>query len=249
MKYLEIDVRVSSDGEFFVNHDPVTNTDYSQRVVLKNTHSSTVREIFFQNGEKILSLADALHIFSQRSKLEQILCIDIKDYGYEEILLTQVRKFGLEHKVVFISGIPQSLVSLAKLGTLSPLILSHWNSMAWGLIGSLLTNFLHNTVLSIFSFIVLGKSKYSMELNRKAVGFNYTILLDELPNEMIDILSQNGGGVCVHKTVATHKLRKYCEQRNLSFWVFSVSNQKEYNKYISKLGVDVIFCDKQIKGV
>ena len=31
---------------------PVTNTDYSQRVVLKNTHSSTVREIFFQNGEK-----------------------------------------------------------------------------------------------------------------------------------------------------------------------------------------------------
>lgn len=241
--YLEVDVRASSDGEFFLHHNPNTGEDFSADLGFSKTTSKVLKKIQFKNGEKLLTLEAALTIFLKRKHKAQRICLDIKDFGYEDKYLELVRRFKIENNVVFVSWIPQTLIRLSELGTTAPLILSHWNSLKFGLIGRLFSSLLSNTIFTLSKYVFLGKNKYHTDLIGRSLGYQYAILLHEIPAVLLRILSVNGGGICVHKSLACPRLNRYCRQNHLALWIFSVSGSKEFYRYANEFHADVIFCD------
>ncbi|MGE4298369.1 MAG: hypothetical protein AB7E47_10105 [Desulfovibrionaceae bacterium] len=246
MKYLEIDTRVSRDGKIYINHNPATGQNHSCQVVFKETDSSQLNTITFKNGEELLSLANTLEIFSRLSNLGQILCIDIKDFGFEKEHLKLVKQFNLEDRVAFVSWIPQTLISLAELGTSSPLVLSHFNTTVMGNVGKILTKACRKLILPFSHFVLLGQDSYSRPLGDKSVGYQHAILLHTIPDSILKMLTINGGGICTHRSMATRKLSQYCKQVGLSLWVFSASTISTFDKCTKELNADVVFCETNL---
>ena len=105
-----MDTRASRDGEVFIHHDHCTDPSFSQQIVFDRTPAATIRRITFPNGEHILSLDEGLALFAARKHPGQKLCLDLKDFGFEEEHLRLVRYHGLEASVVFVSWAPQVLL-------------------------------------------------------------------------------------------------------------------------------------------
>ena len=250
VQYIEIDTRVSKDGEIYVYHDTVfNNRNKKQRIYLSKIDSSIINESLYSDGQKILLLQEALDIFRNRIYDNQILCIDIKDFGFEKKHLEMVRNAGLENNVCFVSWMPQSLVALKELGAQTPLILSHWNLIRFGIVSKLLCWFFRNGWLRIFHFIIIGHNKFSTPLANFAHGFQHGYFSNELPDNLADILAQSNGGICVNLMVVSKKLINYCKKKNLKLWVFSVKDKKSFDRYNILDGIDVIFCDNAAKLV
>lgn len=244
--YLEIDTRVSSDGKIYVYHDSSVRAKGLTHVFSK-TPSSILDNIKYQTRENILSLSDALLIFKKSIPKQQRLCIDIKDYGFEKEYIELINKYDLEKNIIFVSWIPQTLLDLKRLGANTPFILSHWNVMRFGWLGGVIHRILRNKIFSIKHFVLIGGNKSTHALPSLAHGYQHTIIIQELPYELLTILSNSGGGICVHISMLNKKLACYCEKNNLKLWIFSVNNYKQYLKYGKKAAIDVIFSDNAIE--
>ena len=241
--YLEVDTRVSKDGEIFVNHNPHTGKSFTRNVVFSKTLASEIKQIKFKNGEKILDLENCLSIFKNRKNVDQILCIDIKDYGFEEEHLSLVKKYNLERNIIFISWIPQILIKLQNLDANIPLILSHWNFYEYKVVGKLIGKLIKNKKIRIFRHILMDKNLYNSDLVDFEHGYQHTIVFQNLPNEILKLLSFSKGGICIHKSMFGKNIAEYCRKNDLKRWVFSVSTKKEFYKYANNPGIDVVFCD------
>ena len=121
--YLEVDTRVSKDGEIYLRHDAKLGKAFSISGNINSIEAFRINKIKHQSGENILSLKNALEYFKMHSKDNQKFCIDIKDYGFEKEHLQIVRESGLNKKVCFISWIPQAILRLFEINKNIPLIL------------------------------------------------------------------------------------------------------------------------------
>ncbi|MES9902140.1 MAG: glycerophosphodiester phosphodiesterase family protein [Sedimenticola sp.] len=242
VKYFEVDTRVTSDGEIFVYHD----SDFKSTDGIKTfnkMNGNQVKALAHSNGEGIATLLQALTDFKAYSKGEQIFCIDIKDFGFEEVHLKVVRDVGVEDQVVFVSWIPQTLIRLSELGAQTPLILSHWNLKSFKWIGSLISRALKNKTIKVGPFVLIGNNVADHELGVLSHGFQHALVTTDIPNHLLEILKQSRGGICVHTSVVQKRLRNYCSKNSLSLWVFSVTAVDEYTRYAKLPDVDVVFCD------
>ena len=125
--YIEVDTRVSSDRKIYLHHDPATDATVTPSVTFNTSPSSIVDKCKYNNGDRILSLVDALECIKSEPSFKGTFCIDIKDYGYEREHLDTVRSAGMEHQVAWVSWIPQSLLRLRDLGTTAPIVFSHFS--------------------------------------------------------------------------------------------------------------------------
>lgn len=241
--YLEIDTRVSQDGVIYVYHSASTSADMTRKINFAETLSSVVDTVQFKNAEKILTLEECLQAFKSRKNSKQRLCLDIKDYGFEENHLSLVKKFGLEENVIFVSWIPQTLIRLKEIGAETPLILSHWNFIKYKYVGKLIVNFFSNKIMSIGRYVLLGRNNYNLPLDKYSKGFQHAILLQEIPEYLLKILKSSGGGICIHKRMVSKTLLRYCQQSDIQLWIFSVSDKEEFDKYAKENGIDIVFCD------
>jgi len=244
IKYLEIDVRASNDGILYIFHDPCTGKDTSEAICFKKTNSEYINKVFYKNGEKILALEEALKVFKSKKGINQILCIDIKDYGYEINYINLIRKYELEKSVIFITWIPQTILELNKLGAKTPFILSHFNftDYLW-ITGNIITNLFKNCKINMFEFVILGKNRYNDSLTNIDKGYQHCLFIQEIPPELEIILSSSEGGICIPKNMANKKLLDYCFNKNIKVWIFSVDSIEEFEEYSSNRQIDVIFCN------
>ncbi|MCG8050194.1 MAG: hypothetical protein JAY94_04355 [Candidatus Thiodiazotropha endolucinida] len=243
ISYFEVDTRVSSDGDIFIYHDPTFIDIKGARHRLSELKGSKIRTLRHPDGEPIATLDQALNDFSKYSRSDQIFCIDIKDYGFESEHLDVVRANNIESKVVFVSWIPQSLYQLAQLGCQSALILSHWNLLRFGNFGYLVSHLLSKTLQGIGPFVFLGKDRIRSSLEQLAHGYQHCFVASELPNDLLEILSSSGGGICVHTSMVRTSLIEYCKKNSLALWIFSINDVPSYQHWLNKEGIDVIFCD------
>lgn len=242
--YLEIDTRVSSDGEVFVYHDPcLASSALTSRALIAETPGVTLRAVTYANGERLLRLDEALAMFAHRICKAQVLCIDIKDYGFEEQHLRLVRDADLELNVTFISWIPQTLIALNLLGAQSPLVLSYWNVRRYGVGGRWLCRALENRVCRIFRYVIIGRRQCDGPLDGIAHGYQHVLVCDTLPDSLATMLAKSGGGMCVHVSSVSHELSAYCQEKQLRLWVFSARSEEEFLEYALQEGVHVVFCD------
>jgi glycerophosphoryl diester phosphodiesterase len=241
--FLEVDVRVSREGEMFVWHDPRTRKLGNIDLSFATTHAKDLSLVRHQNGETILNLSEALRIFSSNARPGQKFCIDIKDFGFEEGCLQMVREAGLESRVCFVSWIPQTLLRLRELHTSAPLILSCCNLFRLGPVGAVLDSLLANSCLRLGWIVLLGRNKASSRLGSLAHGFQHAFFCRRVPTQILEALTSSGGGICVHHLLVGHKLIKYCQDSGLQLWVFSAATTQQFVRYSSNAGIDVVFCD------
>jgi glycerophosphoryl diester phosphodiesterase len=232
--WLELDTRVSIDGEVFVYHDAKA---------FSTTPGSILRAIRYPDGDPLLSLQAALEMFGQLSRPTQTLCIDIKDSGFESTHLKLVRNAGLEDRVIFISWIPQTILELHDLGTTAPLILSYFSMLDIGVVGKWGARWLARRRYQLGHFAVIGAETATQRLGNLAHGFQHAMLCQHLPSPILSALCANRGGVCVHRSFVGPRLSQYCREMGLQLWTFSVRTTSEYIRYAARPEIDVVFCD------
>lgn len=240
--YLEIDTRVSADGKIFVYHDASFKTDKKNIIKISTSLSKNIQSVNHICGNKLLLLEDFLIVFSKRKHKEQKLCIDIKDYGFEQLHFNLIKKYNLEKHIVWISWIPQTLIRLHEINPEIPKILSYINLQNLGLLGKLLEKMCIYKI-PFTNFILFGKFYYKYNLKQKSIGYQHAYLAQTLPEDLIKILSQSKGGICIQKKILSKKVINYCKKNNLLLCIFSIKNLKEYN-YYSKQPINIIFIDK-----
>ena len=242
--YLEIDTRASSDGHIFVYHDAYTNpSSLSSRILIAETSARVIRRVRYNNGEQLLTLEQALNIFRNRTRNDQVLCIDIKDYGFENKHLRLVRNAGVESNVIFVSWIPQTIICLQEIGARSPLILSQWNLIRFGLAGKFVSMLLENCTFRIFRYVIIGRSRFADRLDGMNHGYQHAFVCDSIPNTLSNAIARSGGGICVHLSSLGRRIKSYCKKNQLRLWAFSVGGEKDFLKYGMQEGIDVLFCD------
>ena len=240
---IEVDTRVSKDGEIYLFHDPSTVDATKPPFVFGTTHSSDINKSEYPNGDKVLSLRAALETLRNNKTFSGRFCIDIKDYGYEEAHLELVRENGLEERVCWVSWIPQTLVRLHELGATSPLVFSHFNVFRLGVAGQSILHLLRNQVVHFKQYVLLGQNTIDTPSAYLSSGHQYTYCCRELPAAMEQLIVQSGGGICVPIQAVCKQLTRYCMDKSIQLWIFSVSTTADFIKYAEQSEVDIIFCD------
>lgn len=243
VQYIEIDTRVSKDGKIYVYHDSKLGKEIAKKLYFFSVESKVLNALTYENGEPLLTLEYALDLFKNRPDKNQILCIDIKDFGYEEKHLSVVNKRGLIHNIVFVSWIPQTLIKLYELGATCPLIFSHINLIKLKFLGNIISNIIKNTKIKISRSILSGKNKISDPLGNYKMGYQHNFLITDIPDFLTKILKEKNGGICIHKSMFGKGIIEMCRKNGLGLWVFSVNDIKEFLYYSKNPDVDVVFCD------
>ena len=241
--YLEIDARVSKDGEIYLYHDPITGNDIDGSFAFAQSCSHQVELFRFTNGQPLLSLTETLERFKRRAYQRQILCIDIKDYGFEDRYIELVRAADLEDHVYFVSWIPQTLIRLWELGARSPLILSHWNLLKLGKLGNVLTRMLKDRIVRFGNFVFMGVNKIEANLGSLSHGYQHSLICQEIPDILLEVLISSSGGIIMHFSMMGDALASYCLYHKLKLWLFSARDTRQYIRYAKNPAVDVVFCD------
>jgi glycerophosphoryl diester phosphodiesterase len=243
VRWLELDTRVSIDGEVFVYHNASIRMPGSRALPFSTTPGSVLSTISYPDGQPLLSLKAATEKFARLSGPTQKLCIDIKDAGFESVHLKLVQDAGIENRVVFISWIPQTILRLHDLGTTAPLILSYVSALDLGVVGKWVVRWLAHRRYQLGHFAVIGAETAAEHLGNLAHGFQHAMLCQHLPPPILSALHANRGGVCVHRSFVGPRLSQYCREMGLQLWTFSVRTSSEYIRYASRPDIDVVFCD------
>ena len=243
VKYLELDIRVSKDGNPYVYHDPNTGQDVGAKVQICETDSTELNKLRYANGEGLLTLEQTLEYFSTHGGAYQKLAIDIKDYGYEDILLQMVESHGLTDKIVWVSWMPHSLIRFHELGSKIPLILSHVNISKYAIFGDVISLLFSKMLIKRSSNVVFGGQRINVPLGKYSQGYLHALVGTRLPVKLRNILQENGGGICVHSSNLCARLFSYCRKSGLELWVFGLPTAVEYLEALSNPSIDVAFCE------
>jgi glycerophosphoryl diester phosphodiesterase len=106
---IELDVRISGDGQLIVSHDDNLKKVFGKDVSIKDT---TLKELKSLTEERIISLEEALHFLG--SKVSKIL-VELKEAGYEKEVLNLIKKENLEDRVIVVSFLEDALTRIRKL--------------------------------------------------------------------------------------------------------------------------------------
>lgn len=241
--YLEVDTRASSDGVLYLYHDPRAGGDIDEPFTFDRTTSEEIAARRYTDGQPLLTLAEALDLFAERRDGEQVLCLDIKDYGYEETHLELVRSRGLEQQIAFVSWIPQTLLRLYDLGTVSPLVLSHLNLRMLGPVGRFFSFAARNALIPFGSLVMIGSARFDAPLDGCATGYQHSLVCTDLPPRLASALAAHGGGIGVPMELIDARLLNYCHRHGLDVWFFTVRSTTEFLWYASRPEIGVIFSD------
>lgn len=242
IRYLEIDTRIGPDGAIYVRHNPWSSFLRSLGIVPINSHISKDSSSW-DRGE-LFPLQEALRIFSDCSHASQKLCIDIKDYGFEDLHLELVRQAGLEDRVCFVTWIPQTILRLHLLGTKCPLVLSYFDLGRFGWLGRAVDRMLANCCARFGWFVILGRNRCAEVPGSLAQGLQHGLFCVGLPTKLADVLRNSHGGICIQRHLVNHKLIARCLDIGLQLWTFSVSTKASFVQYARQPGVEVVFCDR-----
>ncbi len=242
-RYVEVDTRADGDGNIWIYHDGSLGSEIATRGTFRELSSSKLRESRFVDGQPLFRLSEALQTFSERPREDQILCLDIKDVGFESAHLQAVRDAGLEDKVVFISWAPQVLLRLHQLGTKAPLVLSYLDLTRLGVMGKGISRLVCRRIFRIGVLVGLGRDRVTDPLEEHAWGFQHGVISCGLPDEVERMLADQAGGICVPRWLLCEELVRRCRERRLQIWTFSVLGRGDLRRTMRRYDVDVIFCD------
>ena len=102
LDYIEVDVRVTSDGNLVLSHDKDLKRMIKKKVSINRITLEELKSYHFEDGQQIITLQECFDLI--KGKIKAILDIKICDYASKIIDL--IKKYNLEQDVIIqsISG-------------------------------------------------------------------------------------------------------------------------------------------------
>lgn len=124
VKQVEFDIRVTRCGTPLIYHDeaaPDANGDlnYICKIMAKDRHA--LGGVFAH-----IPTADALFSAASQHSNKAHLLVDIKDAGFEHMLVALAKAYRLEDRITWVSWLPETLYAIRDLLPEAKLTLSHW---------------------------------------------------------------------------------------------------------------------------
>lgn len=241
--WLEIDTRVAADGSIFVYHNPSASAPLSVRGRLAWLSGRELRRARYPTGESMLEFEEAIEIFSRQSRGPQRLCVDMKDFGFEQTHLEIVERYSVADRVCWMSWIPRSLRRLRALGARGALILAHCNLTRLASFGRWLESAFADRAIHLSHLVLFGSAHERSLLQARAHGFQHGLLASQLPSPLERFLAESGGGICINRLLVNEQVFQYCRSAGLQLWVFRVKSAAAYQRYAALGDVNLVFCD------
>lgn len=102
---VELDVRKTKDDKVVVIHDAKVDKTTSGKGSVSELTLDEIKQLVTEKGEKVPTLEEALDFLDLKVKI----IIELKETGFEEEVLRQIRERGLENNVVIVSFIEEAL--------------------------------------------------------------------------------------------------------------------------------------------
>lgn len=124
VQQVEFDIRVSRCGTPLIYHDEAT-TDYSGQ--LHRICDVMARDRDRMGGKfGYMPSADALFSAAARHPNKARLLVDMKDAGFEDMLIALAHAHGITDRIVWVSWLPETLYAVRDQLPHAELTLSHW---------------------------------------------------------------------------------------------------------------------------
>jgi glycerophosphoryl diester phosphodiesterase len=240
--YIEIDTRATRDGRLFVHHDPVFATRHWRSLRFANVDAATLIQRQ-RPSRPVAELETALAVFKETARPQSILCIDVKDFGYEQQHLELAHRYELDHRILFISWMPQSLCAFADHGFGGPLILSQFNLSTLGLLGRATGVAMRPFRIKMGHRLLVGENRAADELGNHATDYDERLISAGLPQWLLRVLKESRGGLCVPKLLYGKGLTRFTSEAGLQLWLYTATTVEQFFDVASWPGVDVVLCD------
>ena len=102
---VELDVRKTKDDKVVVVHDAKVERTTNGKGSVSELTLDEIKQLVTEKGEKVPTLEEALDFLDRKVKI----IIELKEAGFEEEVLRQIRERGLENNVVIVSFIEEAL--------------------------------------------------------------------------------------------------------------------------------------------
>ena len=244
--YVELDLRLSADGELVVSHDDdlfrVTHT----HAIVSQNYWQALRQLTYDNGEHVLSLPELFDYYQKKPNTKFILETKIDhgldpSYELEDQIAATVKKYHMEKRIMIHSFSAASLFHFRKIMPDAYLIL---------IVGSLkrinFSNLPQVNAVNVSSDLILNHSwliHWLHQLNKQV--FVWTEM-DESPDLWQWLINKNVDGVVTNfpSTGFKYKLakegtKKYAIHRKGSYFgkkkaktMMNPYVQKMQNKYV-----------------
>lgn len=249
-RYLEVDTRATADGALFLSHGPYVTDRHGRRRRIGSLAACDIpQEIHHRDsidsGEPsgLVSLDTALQMFRQHALPWQVLCIDIKDFGFEEQHLSLLRRHEMEDRTILFSWIPQTIERLSGMGTRCPLFLCYLDLSVIGWAGHMVSGLLSRTMWPLERFVVIGRERAFDDLRRWRHGYQHALITSGLPPRLAATLRVSGGGVCLPTHLISHRLLNEFRDQGLRTAVFNTRSIEDYRRWASSPYIDIVFND------
>jgi hypothetical protein len=257
IKYIEIDVRFSSDNVGYVYHDSFF-TDGTEKFRFSEKTWAEVEEYRYLHKDiRITKFEDLVLHFATHKKPGQYLAIDLKDFGYEQYIFDLCARHGILDSVLVFTWTPQVIFEFDRLftenGQSFPLYFSHVrvDSMFKYFFIPAFLNY-RNFFVSFFDFVLIGNTNYKQPLGKYEKGYRHVPYFARLPDDLVAVLKKYSGGVCVTKKSYRwgDSLLKRYKAEGLKIAIFGaffglvkIDTQKAFEYEARKDYVDIVFMD------
>jgi len=102
---VELDVRKTKDGKVVVIHDAKVDKTTNGKGSVSELTLDEIKQLVAEKGEKVPTLEEALDFLDRKVKI----IMELKETGFEEEVLRQIRGRGLGSNVVIVSFIEEAL--------------------------------------------------------------------------------------------------------------------------------------------
>ena len=250
----EFDTRFSSDRRIFVNHDPDLVRFNGQRLLISSCTSDQLTSLKHPSTEKsIPSLREMLEIAATHKRTDFHICIDIKEHGQEQQIVTAIQEFGLADRVIIFSWVPEALMTLHSLLPHVPLFFSYYPVSGWI---KLLAMKARVQFTKIAGSLLRKPNKYSQVKPRfqqpglpshsdpdATIGFETEYYCTRLPEGMLsEALRNSGGGVCADYRLIDEAYSIACKQEGFRLCIYGVKDNSVIKK-IGSMQPDIILTD------
>jgi|GEM_PF-1571251 len=257
VKYIEIDIRFSSDDVAYVYHDSFFKEGKKKFRFSEKTWAEVEEQRYEHKELRISKLEEVLQHFATHKKEGQILALDLKDFGYERYIFDLCKNMGLIDSIIIFTWTPQVIFAFDMIfqeeGVAFPLYFSHVrvDSMFKYLLIPTLLN--HRKFFFAFKdFVLISNANYNQPLGKYEKGYRHVPYFAQLPEDLKAILKKYSGGICVTKKRGRwgdDLLRQY-KNGGLKVAIFGaffglvkINTKEEFEYEAQKSHIDIVFMD------
>lgn len=229
VQQVEFDIRVTRCGTPLIYHDEAAKTAAGQSV--------KICEIMARDRPSLggafahMPTAEALFEAAAAHPNKAKLLIDMKDAGFEDMLVALAKANGITEQIIWVSWLPETLYAIRDLLPQAELTLSHWCQNP------------NAAIRKLHSVYEADTGRIPRPQRREVLGERSGWFVDGPVEGQIRDLIQN---VCVPASMVTRELVKNYQADNIRVSAFSYVTRDGVDAAEKALGLDDYFIDAKI---